>query len=66
MGLRLLSICGMILVAGCAPQPEPTRLGYQYHDGNHIGGVSQTSPEAEYNAAHGTWLWPPAESDRPD
>jgi hypothetical protein len=36
-------------------------LGYWYHDGNHYNAVAgQPSPQAIYNATHGTWLWPPA------
>ena len=40
--------------------------GYLYHDANHPNDVAQTSPEAIYNATHGTWLWPPAMSGRRD
>jgi len=54
-------------LAGCAPQAMQTdeflaQHGYSYHDGNHQGGASgSASPQAIYNATHGTWLWPPAE-----
>jgi hypothetical protein len=42
-------------MAAQAPPP----IGYHYHDGTHPNDVAQTSPQAMYNAAHGTWLWPP-------
>ena len=45
----------------CAGAP----LGYHYHDGTHIGGCAPASPQAIYNASHGTWLWPPQEMDTP-
>jgi hypothetical protein len=38
--------------------------GYSYHDAIHPNWVSQSSPQAEYNATHGTWLWPPAQDRR--
>jgi hypothetical protein len=40
--------------------------GYLYHDANHPDGLSPSSPQADYNASHGTWLWPPAVSDKPN
>ncbi|MGC1411597.1 MAG: hypothetical protein WA864_21935 [Acetobacteraceae bacterium] len=40
-------------------------LGYRYHDANHPDGVKGASPQAIYNAAHGTWLWPPQDADVP-
>jgi hypothetical protein len=55
------------LLAGCAADARPSDQalavqGYWYHDGNHQGGASaNASPQANYNATHGTWLWPPAE-----
>ena len=39
--------------------------GYQYHDANHPNSVAQASPQAQYNAAHGVWLWPPQDTTRP-
>jgi hypothetical protein len=57
-----------ILLSGCAANPGvsagvaaqwPPPIGYHYHDGSHPNDVSQASPQAIYNAAHGTWLWPP-------
>jgi hypothetical protein len=59
------------LLAGCAGDGRPSERdlalhGYWYHDGNHQDGASgQASPQAIYNATHGTWLWPPAENDIP-
>ena len=62
----LVPVSVALLLAGCAGGAGTTpMLGYQYHDGNHIGGNAPSSAEARYNAAHGTWLWPPAESDIP-
>jgi hypothetical protein len=67
----LLACVAGFLLAGCTAAPGiaasqgTVARGYLYHDANHPNGVSQTSPQAEYNAAHGTWLWPPAENDRP-
>jgi hypothetical protein len=74
---RFLSICaaGMILLTGCASGPSISPRaavdqggpphGYLYHDGNHPNDLSQASPQAEYNATHGTWLWPPQLNERP-
>jgi hypothetical protein len=71
MNLRLLLFCAAgFLLAGCAADQGDNVAadvtGYRYHDANHPDGVSQTSPAAAYNATHGTWLWPPAQSDRPN
>jgi hypothetical protein len=69
--LLLVTLAGMLL-AGCAANQPPsdeylTTHGYWYHDGNHQDGPSESaSPQAKYNALHGTWLWPPAEIDIPD
>ena len=55
------------LLAGCAADGRPpdaylAQHGFWYHDGNHQDGASgSASPQAIYNATHGTWLWPPAE-----
>jgi hypothetical protein len=55
------------LLAGCgananAPDGrDVAKYGYLYHDAAHPGGSSQASPEAIYNATHGTWLWPPGD-----
>ena len=40
--------------------------GYFYHDGNHPDGFSPASPPQRYDTSHGTWLWPPAVSDKPN
>jgi hypothetical protein len=77
MILRLLPFCAAgVLLAGCAAGPgsslgaaagqENVVHGYLYHDGNHSGGASLPSPQANYNANHGTWLWPPQEGDKPN
>jgi hypothetical protein len=78
MILRFLPFCATgLLLAGCATGPGPAVStaaaqdniavpGYHYHDGNHPNGVSQPSPQAIYNATHGTWLWPPVENIRRD
>ncbi|MEJ0020452.1 MAG: hypothetical protein WDN25_28670 [Acetobacteraceae bacterium] len=69
--MKHLTLLAAILLGGCAVASGGNEasagapVGYLYHDGNHMGGVSQPSPQALYNAAHGVWLWPPAESDRP-
>jgi hypothetical protein len=68
---RYLPLCAAtLMLAGCAGGTPPSvqegaRPGYWYHDGNHHNSVSQSSPQADYNATHGTWLWPPAENDKP-
>jgi hypothetical protein len=77
MILRFLPFCAAgILLAGCtagsgfAPSTNSRQVnpvhGYLYHDGNHPDGLSLSTPQADSNATHGTWLWPPAESDRPN
>ena len=61
-----------MLLEGCAASDRASDQylaahGYWYHDGNHQGGSSgSATPQAKYNAVHGTWLWPPAEVDIPD
>jgi hypothetical protein len=70
MRLRYLWVGAAILLAGCAAGTDGSvsdvaRTGYLYHDANHPGGSSQASPQAIYNATHGTYLWPPAETGRP-
>ena len=68
--MRLTWILGGIAIslAGCAAagtaERGETRLGYQYQDPLHPGDVAQYSPQAAYNAAHGTYLWPPAQNIR--
>jgi hypothetical protein len=58
-------------LTGCTPNVPPTAQdlalrGYWYHDANHQGGArGETTPQADYNATHGIWLWPPAENDTP-
>jgi hypothetical protein len=60
------------LLSGCAANDRPSEEylaahGYWYHDGNHEGGSSgSATPQAQYNAIHGTWLWPPAEVEKPN
>ncbi len=64
-------VAASTLLAGCAANARPSDQylalhGYWYHDANHQDGASgQASPQAIYNATHGTWLWPPAENDIP-
>jgi hypothetical protein len=64
---RLLCVAAGILLAGCTERPTDQELaarGYWYHDANHMGGSSgHASPQAIYNATHGTWLWPPADTN---
>jgi hypothetical protein len=65
---RYALICVAALLAGCAADPgipscAGAPVGYHYHDGTHIGGCATASPQAIYNATHGTWLWPPSEID---
>jgi hypothetical protein len=61
-----------MLLAGCAANGGRSddylaTHGYWYHDGNHEGGSSgSASPQAKYNAIHGTWLWPPEDVDIPN
>jgi hypothetical protein len=58
-----------VLLTGCAANTDASdvrdvaQYGYLYHDGAHPGGSSQASPQAIYNATHGTWLWPPGISN---
>jgi len=64
-------VAATLLLTGCAAGTDGSydrdiaKYGYRYHDGNHTGGSSQASPEAVYNATHGTWLWPPMDADIP-
>jgi hypothetical protein len=68
--LPIVVVC--TLLAGCAASARPSdeylaEHGYWYHDANHEGGGGgAASPQAIYNATHGTWLWPPAEVDIPN
>jgi hypothetical protein len=68
--LSIIVVCSFL--AGCAASARPSdeylaEHGYWYHDANHEGGGGGTaSPQARYNATHGTWLWPPAEVDIPN
>ena len=70
-GRYLACVAGAILLAGCmadaANHDQSMVPGYRYHDANHTNGPSgNASPQAIYNATHGTWLWPPAENDKPN
>jgi len=49
---------------GAPPSAAAAAGGYWYHDNNHSNAPSRSSPSAVYNAAHGTWLWPPANARR--
>jgi hypothetical protein len=58
-----------LLLAGCtqnvgiAPGIEAAQngpIGYRYYDNQRPNAVNNPSPEAIYNAQHGTYLWPPA------
>jgi len=66
-----ITAVGMLL-AGCATNDRSSdqylaEHGYWYHDANHTDGASgSSSPQARYNAIHGTWLWPPAEVGKPN
>ena len=68
--LPAIAICTFL--AGCAAGDRPSdqylaEHGYWYHDANHQGGKGgAASPQAIYNATHGTYLWPPAEVDIPN
>ena len=68
-------LCGLALgiwLTGCtsdvgASNETAQVPGYRYHDANHTNQPSGVaSPQAIYNATHGTWLWPPAENDKPN
>jgi hypothetical protein len=72
MAHRYPIFCASVfLLAGCAANAQVTAdqgsgvRGYLYHDANHSNQVVSPSPQAIYNGTHGTWLWPPAENDRP-
>jgi hypothetical protein len=61
-------LAAAVLITGCSVDPNPSPggvaapnvvRGYWYHDGNHSNNVVGPSPQAIYNATHGTWLWPP-------
>jgi hypothetical protein len=63
-----------VLLAGCTVYWNPPASGaaqsgvhgYSYHDANHFNDVAgQPSPQAIYNATHGTYLWPPSQSSGP-
>ena len=68
MAGRCLAFVAVMLLAGCTADPdEAIAPGYRYHDANHTNGPSGNgSLQAIYNATHGTWLWPPAENDKPN
>ena len=36
-----------------------SETAYWYNDATHPNAVSQSSPQADYDANHGAWLWPP-------
>jgi len=67
--LPLCAACAML--TGCAGNfgaPADAANGgvrtYAYSDANHPDGIGgQPSPQAIYNANHGTWLWPPASTN---
>ena len=70
-GRYLACVAGAILLVGCMADAgnhdQPIVPGYRYHDANHTNVPSgNASPQAIYNATHGTWLWPPAENDKPN
>ncbi|HSZ89225.1 MAG TPA: hypothetical protein VK822_07595 [Acetobacteraceae bacterium] len=74
MNMRYVVLFAGSALAACTAAPGPNAeaegavYGYRYHDANHTGDAStvrQASPQAIYNATHGVWLWPPAESVRP-
>jgi hypothetical protein len=70
-GRYLACVAGAILLVGCMADggnhDQPIVPGYRYHDANHTNVPSgNASPQAIYNATHGTWLWPPAENDKPN
>jgi hypothetical protein len=63
-GRCLACVAAVMLLAGCAADADnpdqATVPGYRYHDANHTNRPSgNASPQAIYNATHGTWLWPP-------
>jgi hypothetical protein len=62
--LPCVAIC--ILLAGCgATRPTDQELaarGYWYRDGTTWRSSGHATPQAIYNATHGTWLWPSAEN----
>lgn len=64
---RSLAVCLLDLLAACTGTPANTEVpvGYRYHDANHPNVVASPSPQAIYNAQHGTWLWPPQSGDWP-
>jgi hypothetical protein len=70
--LRFPIIAVCVCVAGCTADTRPSdqylaQHGYWYQDANHAGGRGGgASPQAIYNATHGTYLWPPAEVDIPN
>ncbi len=58
-----------LLLVGCAQNAPPAPgieaaqngpIGYHYYDNQHSNAINNPSPQALYNAQHGTWLWPPA------
>jgi len=68
--LPILAVGLSLTGCGASQRPSDEYLashGYWYHDGNHQDGSSgSSSPEAQHNALHGTWLWSPAEVDIPN
>jgi len=62
-------LCALVfLLAGCAQNAtapgiqaaQNGPIGYRYYDNQHPNAVNNPSPEAIYNAQHGTYLWPPS------
>jgi hypothetical protein len=70
MAVKHLALCAAVLLAGCTMGNGGTvpgrQAGYLYHDANHQDGNAQPWSPAELSSANGTWLWPPAENDKPD
>jgi ABC-type oligopeptide transport system substrate-binding subunit len=65
-----------LVLTGCAATQGSTQTaasaegpvvqGYLYHDSNHPDGFNPSLPPPHYDTSHGTWLWPPAVSDKPN
>ena len=72
---RVLPLCAAgVVLAGCAVNgaasphaaagPDGAVRSYTYYDAIHPDGIGgQPSQQAIYNINHGTWLWPPADSN---
>jgi hypothetical protein len=69
VAVKHLALCAAVLLAGCTVGNGTVpgqQAGYLYHDANHQDGNAQHWSPAALSSTSGTWLWPPAENDKPN